>query len=305
MSRLNTGMAALGGLLGVLMAWSASPVVTIVVPLLFAFIGGAGGLSLMKMDLSKPASILKLKTVGNAFIFCCGACLAGLLIAMLARPILADFETGRSSRYKIEGKNLSSNDYINQIALRRRLELVKASDDEIKAILSGSATLDGESMLTPLTQAANDFKAALDGLSEADRKTFLAMEKKNRYDASTILSLSWATSVYLTKIDAHVRAKNKLTPPYFSYLTSSYEPIKLNSFNFHFEQESDVAFIKQHGNLIDTMTKLLIVIDKLNESNTREDRNYRKSLDDLIQASAAIKEAPQQRLIAGGGRTSF
>lgn len=59
MWQLNWGMAALGGLIGVLIAWSASPLVATILPLLFAFIGGAGGLSLLKMDLSKSANILK------------------------------------------------------------------------------------------------------------------------------------------------------------------------------------------------------------------------------------------------------
>jgi hypothetical protein len=166
--QLNWGMAALGGLLGALIAWSASPVVATILPLLFAFIGGAGGLSLLKMDLSKPANILKLQTTGNAFIYCCSACLLFLLLALFAKPLLDNLESTPSSRHPIDGKNFTSDDYINQIALRRRLDLVKASDKEITAVLSAFTNVDSEALLNSLTQTAKDFRTEVEKLSDAD-----------------------------------------------------------------------------------------------------------------------------------------
>ncbi len=301
MWQLNWGMAALGGLLGVLIAWSASPLVATILPLLFAFIGGAGGLSLLKMDLSKSANILKLQTTGNAFIFCCSACLVFLLLALLVKPLLDNLESTPSGRHPIEGKNFTSDDYINQIALRRRLDLVKASDKEITAVLSTFTNVDSAALLNSLTQTAKDFRTEVEKLSDADRKTFLGMSEKNSFGDGNTYNLWWATSGYLAKIDAYDRVKDKLTTSYFRYLAKSFAKIRLASFNFHFEQDSDVAFSKQHASLIDAMTKLLIAADKLGPLNFDEDRRDLKSLDSLIQASAFIKETPQIKAIADTG----
>lgn len=220
---------------------------------------------------------------------------------MLVKPLLDNLESTPSGRHPIEGKNFTSDDYINRIALRRRLDLVKASDREITAVLSTFTNVDSEALLNSLTQTAKDFRTEVEKLSDADRKTFLGMSEKNSFGDGNTYNLWWATSGYLAKIDAYDRVKDKLTTSYFRYLAKSFAKIRLASFNFHFEQESDVAFSKQHASLIDAMTKLLIAADKLGPLNFDEDRRDLKSLDSLIQASAFIKETPQIKAIADTG----
>src|SRR4051794_3005182 len=56
-------MGALGALLGIWIAWSESPVVVTVLPLLFGIVGSAGGYSLLKMDFSKPHNQEKLHVI--------------------------------------------------------------------------------------------------------------------------------------------------------------------------------------------------------------------------------------------------
>jgi|GraSoi2013_100cm_1033763.scaffolds.fasta_scaffold19779_1 hypothetical protein len=131
---LNLGMAALGALLGVLIAWSASPVVATAMPLLFGLLGGAGSFSLLKMDLSKPNSQTKVRLIGSSLLSCCSACLLALLLAIVAKGWFLQ-RAALANSYEFKPQQLVTvSDGIGSIVFRKRLQLLGATPDEIRVL---------------------------------------------------------------------------------------------------------------------------------------------------------------------------
>jgi phosphate/sulfate permease len=131
---LNLGMGALGALLGVLIAWSASPVVATAMPLIFGLLGGAGSVSLLKMDLSKPNNQMRARLIGSSLLSCCTGCLVALLLAVVAKGWLLQ-QAATANSYAFSSQQLANvSDGIGNLVLRKRLQLLGATPDEIRAL---------------------------------------------------------------------------------------------------------------------------------------------------------------------------
>ena len=128
------GMASLGVLIGLFVAWSASPIAQIALPLIFGIIGGASGFSVTTMDVTKPNNVSKLKLLGQSLAAFSLACIVGVVVGIAIRPTLNAFD---SPRHNIElAGDKKPETMIKQIVLRKKLELVGASEDEIASLLS-------------------------------------------------------------------------------------------------------------------------------------------------------------------------
>lgn len=168
---LTLGMAALGALLGVMIAWSASPVVATVIPLLFGLVGGAGSFSLLKMDLAKPAAQQKLQTHGASLLACCSACLITLVIAVLTSGYVRQAIDREALAYPLSKEQLANPaSAIDRLMLRRRLVAIGASDSEIGGIMSAGPTADFKTAADAIGKAVAVLLAGHDQLQTPDQQ---------------------------------------------------------------------------------------------------------------------------------------
>jgi hypothetical protein len=162
------GMGALGALLGVWIAWSQSAVVLTVLPLLFGLIGGAGGYSLLKMDLSKPSNQGKIKLIGVGLGSLCLSCLIFMVVAIVSRPALQNLINKPNFDVANSQAPLSS------LMMRARLEALGASEAEMRNILKPKPTdvSDYMGLFPEVVSAAETYISAYEGLPAGDRTIF-------------------------------------------------------------------------------------------------------------------------------------
>lgn len=149
------GMAALGALLGLLIAWSSSPVVAIVLPLLFGLVTTIGGVSLFRMDLTKPANKLKLETISASIFWLCASAVASVLLASALSPWV------ESLHRRGEPVEVQSADPFRGIVMRARLRALGASDAEIRRVLNGPV-LKADEAAGGFYKAAKEYNAAFE-----------------------------------------------------------------------------------------------------------------------------------------------
>lgn len=121
-----SGMGSLGALLGFWIAWSKSPIVATIIPLMFGIMGTASGFSLFKLDYTKEANKLKLRVVGLSLFALCTSTLAAMLVALFTRPIVNEFFAEKSSPLVVSSKSP-----IKAVLARARLRALGASEGEI------------------------------------------------------------------------------------------------------------------------------------------------------------------------------
>jgi hypothetical protein len=156
----NIGMGLLGALTGVLIGWSASPVVTTALPLIFGLVGGA---SVYQLSKAWPVDLLKL--VGSSLAAFCLLCLVALTLAILVRGPLS--QIGVPGQYELKSEQITNlNDGINKVMLRKRLESLGATGNEIKSLFERE-------------NAKPDFKVMADKIASASQSFVSAYEKQD------------------------------------------------------------------------------------------------------------------------------
>jgi hypothetical protein len=128
------GMASLGALIGLLAAWSASPIAVTALPLIVGLVGGASGYSVVKMDVTQPSNVAKLNLLGQTLTAFSLACILGVAGGIWIEPTLGAFRNQRPS-INMTGQT-DINTIVSYLVLRKKLELVGASEDEIANLLS-------------------------------------------------------------------------------------------------------------------------------------------------------------------------
>jgi hypothetical protein len=136
------GLGILGLLIGVLAGISSSPVVGTTLPLLFALIGGGGGLYLGGIDLKAADAIQRLRLLGKALVAFTIMSLIGLTGGICLR-LLRHSPHGSSFPSVEQG---TTTDYLQLAMLRRRLQILGTSADEQNVILADAAARIGESL---------------------------------------------------------------------------------------------------------------------------------------------------------------
>ncbi len=162
-------MGALGALLGIWIAWSESPVVVTVLPLLFGIVGSAGGYSLLKMDFSKPHNQEKLHVISLGVGTFCLTCLIFMVTAMVERPSLRELMTPDDVDITTSVSPLRT------VIMRARLQALGATGKEIKFILKPlPSRAPDKDRLTDIVKDAGEYVQAYDAIPMNDQSVLNA-----------------------------------------------------------------------------------------------------------------------------------
>lgn len=129
---VSLGAASFGALLGCWIALSQSSVVTAVLPLLFALVGGAGGAVLWQLDLTAPANERKLEVFGAGATAFSVFCLGSMLLTIYNRTTIASWQITKPDLVSVTGHS----DPLGALIYRGKLMVIGASNDEIKLLLN-------------------------------------------------------------------------------------------------------------------------------------------------------------------------
>lgn len=232
---LTLGMGALGAVLGLLVAWSASPVVATVMPLLFGLIGGAGSFSLLKADLTKPAAQKTTRALGASLLSCCSAFLVALVIGVSTRGYVEAMQSNALT-YQLSADELANPaSAIDRLLLRQRLIAIGASKSEIRSIMRADAKADFKGAADTIGQAVTALLAAHDQLSAADQQKvseapgFAKLISAARY--FSIVKGAMDPNVPMTEEDFHLLTNNLYSINALTILPT--DPAAAKSFTDH------------------------------------------------------------------------
>lgn len=156
------GFALLGGVIGYFAGSSQTPVIGILLPLIFGLIGGAGGIYLARVDFSKANTSYRLGLLGNCFTAFVILMVLGSMYGIALRTnsrfshFLSPFKiTNSSDKSIIDIEGLTVLEATELVVLRRRLEALGATGSEQQTILKKAMsglleTLDGSSVASLL-----------------------------------------------------------------------------------------------------------------------------------------------------------
>lgn len=83
------GAAAIGALIGLYVSWSRSAIAPEIVAGLMAAVVGAGGVHLLKTDLTKPAAIARARVAGACLFALGAAAVLSTVLAITLRPLMS------------------------------------------------------------------------------------------------------------------------------------------------------------------------------------------------------------------------
>jgi hypothetical protein len=129
-------MALLGLCIGVLTALSRSPVVSVILPLLFSLVAGASGVYISKLDLTHVAARRRLGFVG----ICISALVISTLIGVWTVLLYDKPDVTPNLAKLFQNDNLQPGDQLYLVKLRALAALMGTSVEERKEILSKAAS---------------------------------------------------------------------------------------------------------------------------------------------------------------------
>jgi hypothetical protein len=131
------GSSLLGLLVGVVAGLSVSPIVAILVPLLFALLSGGGGLYIATADLSKPDARLRINMLGKILFAFCSLALVGTFYGALVRTavplsaLVPTISARGTNDVTTDFTGLKPEEVLELSALRLRLQLLGSSSHQI------------------------------------------------------------------------------------------------------------------------------------------------------------------------------
>jgi hypothetical protein len=141
----TAGLGLIGAATGYFVALSRSPVVAVVLPLVFGLIGGAGGVYLAKADVKSDEGRYRLALIGNA--------VGALALVMVLTTAVTLWSRNAATYQALSGvagvSQLDAKDQLTLVGLRAQLELLGASADEQKSVLTNAAKVDIQQPDTP------------------------------------------------------------------------------------------------------------------------------------------------------------
>jgi hypothetical protein len=166
------GCALLGFLIGISAGLSESPIVAVMVPLLFALLSGGGGFYVAKADLSKPEEKRRIATLGKLLSAFSILPLIGALYGALIRTgasvvsLIPGFETRVSTIQTTDYSNLTVDEALQVSALRLRLELLRVPSEQIKKIVEVAKVELSAKSPPELARAISDIRSAASASGE-------------------------------------------------------------------------------------------------------------------------------------------
>lgn len=130
----SAGIALVGAATGFLLALSMSPVVGIVLPLLFGLVGSTGGIYLARADLTSEQGRRRLVLIGQS----AGALSLSLIVTSIAFLFIRSFEPQATLSAGLVSQ-LTPDQLVALAELRARLRILGASVDEQSAVINRSA----------------------------------------------------------------------------------------------------------------------------------------------------------------------
>jgi hypothetical protein len=285
---LILGMGALGALLGLLIAWSSSPVVATTLPLLFGIVGGASGFSLLKMDFAKPGSQQKLKAAGAALLSCCLACIATVVIGIATKGMFLALQND-SLVYQLSSEELSHRvTAIDELLLRKRLSSIGAAKSEIQALMGGSPkSADFKVATDQISAVATDLLTAYDELSENERR-----QADGQMGSSKFAELCGATRIF-SMLKGNADKNGTISAGRFQLSTSALYSIDFASI---IPNDSDSKAFSDHPKLVAAIANLQSALERNNTLSNAFTQT--KKIDEFIKLIAAAKQNSDIPLIA-------
>jgi hypothetical protein len=156
------GMLMVGLTAGFFAGMSKTPVVAVLLPLLFALIGGAGGLYLATAPLDSEIGLMRLRLIGKGLSGLSVACLLGVLFGISVRVLT----TLSPLKQTVLGLKDPA-EALEVLALRSRLRLLGASETDEAAILRRATDASSEVNLPVPTSRLNDILQKTNELATA------------------------------------------------------------------------------------------------------------------------------------------
>jgi hypothetical protein len=294
-------MGALGALLGVWIVLSQSAVVITVLPLLFGLIGGAGGYSLLKMDLSKPANQGKIKLIGVGLGALCSSCLVFMVITIVSRPSLERFINEPSFDVS------KSQTPVRSLVMRARLQALGATDVEMRRILEPAQAATGNNVaaqLPAVAAAAEAYIGAYDALSSEDRAI---LEGDQAHDDSRTVYV--ASRVFILKHQALAPKGVPISAQTVDLLLEKVSSLTSDSGLSSSTKEVQEVLLKNASFMV-AKVKLTYAVEQLRavrEALASARKNEITDIDETLRVLANLREketpfgAPYSSRIAMGG----
>jgi hypothetical protein len=163
------GVAAMGALIGLFVAWSQSPIAPELVTALLALVGGASGIFAFKLDLTKEENKNRLALAGICLFALCTATLIFAVVGAVSKPRIGRYFTPSLPSIA------DATSPIDAALTRARFMAVGATPDEIEAIFKKNA---GAPELTPAQiQAINEWVTATNGSPKEQERSDLFVPK--------------------------------------------------------------------------------------------------------------------------------
>lgn len=134
------GFGLVGGAIGYFAGASESPIVAVVIPLLFALLGGASGLYVSRIDLTSLQGVSMLDLLGKALLIFSLTCMLGAMYGTSLRTgagIRGFVPTLDESRVaELPKARRTASDDLELLVFRNQLQLLGASDSEQGRIMA-------------------------------------------------------------------------------------------------------------------------------------------------------------------------
>lgn len=249
------GLSSLGLAVGYFVGFSASPVIGVLLPLLFGLIGGGSGIYLSRADFDLEKSRQQIRLIGQT----CTVFSVSIIISSATVLVIKSSSGPVSDNFKSYIENSSPHDALNFLALRRTLEILGASKSESDNILLTVSTPqaiepDSDSKIITFLEDIGKLSAIL--LSK------ITTDDGEQNDATKDLRTSLEINkVILPHWSQHIRSGKMISKEMAEKMAKMIEDTKSLVRQYLFDTMGDTksrAFLAQHPEFLKTLADMEI-----------------------------------------------
>ena len=123
---LFVGLFLLGALTGLLLAWSSTPIVSVIAPLLFGLAAAATTIVISRADPESWITKARLRVIGKSLTGLCSGCIVALVCGIYIKDRV-------NSRHDIDLS--AQTNAVRLVIIRAKLNAIGASPQEIRALI--------------------------------------------------------------------------------------------------------------------------------------------------------------------------